>query len=36
MTPFGMDSTLRITVGTAEENRRLVKGLRTVLGKPRS
>ncbi len=33
MTPFGMDSTLRITVGTPEENRRLVKGLRAVLGK---
>ncbi|HSE92944.1 MAG TPA: histidinol-phosphate transaminase [Methylomirabilota bacterium] len=34
MTPFGMESTLRITVGTPEENRRLVKGLRAVLGKP--
>jgi len=33
MTPFGMDSTLRITVGTPEENRRLVKGLRAALGK---
>ncbi len=33
MTPFGMESTLRITVGTPEENRRLIKGLRTVLGK---
>jgi len=33
MTPFGMESTLRITVGTPEENRRLVKGLRAVLGK---
>jgi len=34
MTAFGMESTLRITVGTPEENRRLVKGLRAVLGKP--
>ncbi len=33
MTPFGMESTLRITVGTPEENRRLVRALRTVLGK---
>jgi histidinol-phosphate aminotransferase len=33
MTPFGMETTLRITVGTPEENRRLVKGLRAVLGK---
>jgi histidinol-phosphate aminotransferase len=33
MTPFGMESNLRITVGTPDENRRLVKGLRTVLGK---
>jgi histidinol-phosphate/aromatic aminotransferase/cobyric acid decarboxylase-like protein len=33
MTPFGMESTLRITVGTPEENRRLVKGLRIALGK---
>ncbi|MBI4246576.1 MAG: histidinol-phosphate transaminase [Candidatus Rokubacteria bacterium] len=33
MTPFGMESTLRITVGTPEENRRLVKALRVVLGK---
>ena len=33
MTPFGMESTLRITVGTPAENRRLIKGLRTVLGK---
>jgi histidinol-phosphate aminotransferase len=36
MTAFGMESTLRITVGTPEENRRLVKGLRTALGKPTS
>jgi histidinol-phosphate/aromatic aminotransferase/cobyric acid decarboxylase-like protein len=28
-----MESTLRITVGTPEENRRLVKALRAVLGK---
>jgi histidinol-phosphate aminotransferase len=33
MTAFGMESTLRVTVGTPEENRRLVKSLRTVLGK---
>jgi histidinol-phosphate aminotransferase len=33
MTPFGMESALRVTVGTPEENRRLVKALRTVLGK---
>jgi histidinol-phosphate aminotransferase len=33
MTPFGMENTLRITVGTPEENRRLVKALRAVLGK---
>src|SRR5712691_10517514 len=33
MTAFGMESTLRITVGTPAENRRLIKGLRTVLGK---
>jgi histidinol-phosphate aminotransferase len=34
MTPFGMESALRITVGTPQENRRLVKALKTVLGKP--
>jgi histidinol-phosphate aminotransferase len=33
MTAFGMETTLRITVGTPAENRRLVKGLRTALGK---
>ena len=33
MTPFGMETALRITVGTPEENRRLVKALHTVLGK---
>ena len=33
MTPFGMETALRITVGTPEENRKLVRALRTVLGK---
>ena len=33
MTPFGMESALRITVGTPQENRRLIKALRTVLAK---
>jgi histidinol-phosphate aminotransferase len=33
LTPFGMESALRITVGTPQENRRLVKALRKVLGK---
>ena len=33
MTSFGMETVLRITVGTPQENRRLVKALRTVLGK---
>src|SRR5436189_198525 len=33
MTPFGMESALRVTVGTPEENGRLVKALKTVLGK---
>ncbi|MEX2148224.1 MAG: histidinol-phosphate transaminase [Candidatus Rokuibacteriota bacterium] len=32
MTPFGMESALRVTVGTPEENRRLIKALKTVLG----
>jgi histidinol-phosphate aminotransferase len=36
MTPFGMETALRITVGTPDENRRLVKGLRTVLGGKRA
>ncbi len=36
MTPFGMESALRITVGTPEENRRLIKALRAVLGKTRA
>src|SRR5262247_1970022 len=34
MTTFGLETALRITVGTPEENRKLVKALRTVLGKP--
>src|SRR5262252_3109562 len=33
MTPFGMETAFRITVGTPEENRKLVKALQTVLGK---
>src|SRR3989449_7422427 len=33
MTPFGMETALRITVGTPEENRKLVNALRRVLGK---
>jgi histidinol-phosphate aminotransferase len=33
LTPFGMESALRITVGTPQENRRLIKALRVVLGK---
>ncbi|MGH7417915.1 MAG: histidinol-phosphate transaminase [Candidatus Rokuibacteriota bacterium] len=33
LTPFGMESALRITVGTPQENRRLIKALRKVLGK---
>src|ERR671923_124129 len=35
MTPFGMETALRITIGTPDENRRLVKGLRAVLGTTR-
>ena len=35
LTPFGMETALRITVGTPDENRRLIKGLRTVLGAKR-
>jgi histidinol-phosphate aminotransferase len=34
MTAFGMETTLRITVGTPSENRKLVKALKTVLAKP--
>ncbi len=33
LTPFGMESALRVTVGTPQENRRLIKALRSVLGK---
>jgi histidinol-phosphate/aromatic aminotransferase/cobyric acid decarboxylase-like protein len=33
MTPFGMETALRISVGTPEENRKLVKALRVVVGK---
>jgi histidinol-phosphate aminotransferase len=33
MTSFGMETTLRVTIGTPEENRKLAKALRTVLGK---
>lgn len=36
MTSFGMETALRITVGTPDENRRLVKGLRAVLGGKRA
>jgi histidinol-phosphate/aromatic aminotransferase/cobyric acid decarboxylase-like protein len=31
-----METALRITIGTPEENRRLVKGLRAVLGTTRA
>ena len=33
MASFGLERALRITVGTPEENARLIEGLRTVLGK---
>ena len=33
LTSFGMESALRVTVGTPQENRRLIKALRAVLGK---
>jgi histidinol-phosphate aminotransferase len=33
LTPFGMESALRITIGTPQENRRLVRALRHVLAK---
>src|SRR5712692_5161541 len=36
LTPFGMETALRVTVGTPEENRKLIKGLRTVLGVKRA
>jgi len=32
MSSFGMETTLRVTIGTPEENRRLVKALKKVLG----
>jgi histidinol-phosphate aminotransferase len=32
LTPFGMETALRITVGTPEENRKLIKALQRVLG----
>ena len=35
LTPFGMESALRITVGTPQENRRLVKALRARAGQER-
>ena len=31
MTSFGMESALRVTIGTPEENRRFVKALKKVL-----
>jgi len=33
LTSFGMETALRITIGTPEENKKLLKALRTVLGK---
>ncbi len=36
MTSFGMESCLRVTVGTPEENRRLVKALKKVLAGTKS
>ena len=36
MTSFGMETALRITIGTPDENRRLIKGLRNVLGGKRA
>jgi histidinol-phosphate aminotransferase len=36
MTSFGMETALRITIGTPDENRRLIKGLRAVLGSKRT
>jgi len=32
LTAFGMETALRITVGTPEENRKLVRSLRRALG----
>jgi histidinol-phosphate/aromatic aminotransferase/cobyric acid decarboxylase-like protein len=31
MSSFGMETTLRVTIGTPEENRRLIKALKKVL-----
>jgi histidinol-phosphate aminotransferase len=36
MLSFGMESALRISIGTPEENRRLIKALRKVLAEGRS
>ena len=36
MTSFGTETALRITIGTPDENRRLIKGLRAVLGSKRT
>ena len=36
MTSFGMESALRVTIGTPEENRRLVKALKKVLAGAKS
>ena len=36
MTAFGMETALRITIGTPDENRRLIKGLRAALGGKRA
>jgi len=36
LTSFGMDNALRVTVGTPEENRRLMKALRKVLPEAKS
>jgi histidinol-phosphate aminotransferase len=33
MTPFGMETALRLSIGTPDENRKLAKALRAVLGK---
>src|SRR5216117_3005438 len=33
MSSFGMETALRVTIGTPEENRRLIKALKKVLGK---
>jgi histidinol-phosphate/aromatic aminotransferase/cobyric acid decarboxylase-like protein len=31
MSSFGMETALRVTIGTPEENRRLIKALKKVL-----